>query len=63
MNFLPVALANLPRAFGQSELHKGYFPHFFNTKLNQNYSGPYPDAKHYDPEGMSPDKRRDFYEW
>ncbi|XP_022108384.1 uncharacterized protein LOC110988819 [Acanthaster planci] len=63
MNFLPMALAELPQAFGQKELHKGFFPHFWNTKQNQDYAGPYPDAKYYDPEGMSSDKRQEFYSW
>ena len=63
INFLPMALAKLPLASGQKELHKGFFPHLWNTKPNKDYAGPYPDAKYYDPEGMSSDKRQEFYNW
>ena len=46
-NFLPMALAALPKAFGLTELRKEYFPHRFNTPGNQGYVGPYPDARYY----------------
>ena len=29
LNFIPMALAKFPKTFGQDELCKGYFPHFF----------------------------------
>jgi len=38
-NFLPMALSALPKAFDEPELKKGYFPHLFNTKHNQQYNG------------------------
>ena len=28
-------LANCPKNFGLTELKKGYFPHFYNTKEHQ----------------------------
>ena len=31
INFIPMALAKMPKTFGLHELKKGYFPHFFNT--------------------------------
>ena len=37
-NYLPFALAKMPSAFGMKELKKGYFPHFFNTEANHNYT-------------------------
>ncbi len=37
LNFLPMALADLPKAFGETELKKGYFPHKFNRSEFQNY--------------------------
>ena len=40
INFIPMALAKFPKTFGQEELCKGYFPHFFNKDENQNYVGP-----------------------
>lgn len=43
LTFLPMKLAKIPEAFGLQELCKGSFPHFFNTKANQNYVGPYPE--------------------
>ena len=36
INFLPMALAKLPKSFGLTELKKGYFPHLFNTFKNWN---------------------------
>lgn len=32
LNYFPMALCALPKAFGFSELKKGHFPHLFNTK-------------------------------
>ena len=45
LNFLTMKLSALPKAFGINELKKGWFPHHFNTRENQNYVGPYPDPK------------------
>lgn len=47
LNFLPMRLADLPKAFGLRELKKGYFPHFLNTKGNACYVGSYPAAHFY----------------
>ena len=63
LNFFPMALSKLPVTFGLMELKKGYFPHLFNTKHNQNYEGPLPDAKYYAPDGMNSEKRTEFYDW
>nr|XP_022311186.1 uncharacterized protein LOC111116481 [Crassostrea virginica] len=62
-NYLPFALAKMPSAFGLKELKKGYFPHFFNTKANQNYVGPYPAASFYGPNDMTSSARAAFYAW
>lgn len=36
LNYFPMALAKLPKAFGLGdEFKKGYFPHLFNTASNQ----------------------------
>jgi hypothetical protein len=56
-------LADFPKTFGLTELEKGYFPHFFNRAENQDYVGPMPDFKYYDPNGMSPDDREKFFAW
>ena len=62
-NFLPMRLAKLPETFGFSELKKGYFPHFFNTKKNALYKGPYPDVSDYGEKFMSKQDREIFLEW
>ena len=56
-------LAAFPKTFGLTELQKGYFPHLFNRAENQDYVGPLPDSKFYDPDGMSTDDREKFYTW
>ena len=63
LNFLPMPLSNLPSCFGQSELKKGYFPHLFNTRENQDYVGPLPDVRFYSPDTMTPKARKVFLEW
>jgi hypothetical protein len=63
LNFLPMGLSKLPTAFGLKELSKGYFPHLFNTWENQDYSGPYPDSRYYNPEGMNTESRESFLKW
>ena len=40
LNFIPMRLADFPKTFGIDELAKGYFPHLFNKKENENYVGP-----------------------
>ena len=63
LNFFPIALSKLPKAFGLEELTKGFFPHLWNTLENQNYVGAIPDASFYGPDQMSQTKRAEFYEW
>lgn len=63
LNFLPMPLAALPKAFGEPELCKGYFPHLFNRVENQNYVGPWPDAYYYSPATMKEPVKQDFYKW
>ena len=64
LNFLPMPLANLPKSFGLKEKKKGYFPHFFNTKENENKVLPsLPDMEYYDPDSMSKERRTEFLEW
>ena len=61
LNYFNNSLARLPKIFGLNELHKGYFPHLFATKENQHYKGEIPAASYYDPDGMKPDKRLEFF--
>lgn len=63
LNFLPMKLAALPKAFGLTELRKGYFPHFFNKRENQHYVGPYPDPKAYGADFMSTEDKKAFLSW
>ena len=63
LNFLPMKLAALPKAFGLQELKKGWFPHHFNTKNNQNYVGPFPESSYYGYDYMSDKDRAQFLKW
>ena len=58
MNFFPMALSNFPKTFGLNEMKKGFFPHFFNIQQNQIYEGYMPDKSYYDPDGMSPQEKK-----
>ena len=62
LKFLPMKLAKLPAAFGLPT-SKGEFPHMFNTRENFYYKGPYPHAKYYGAEYMSPSERAKLAEW
>ncbi|XP_023312382.1 uncharacterized protein LOC111692561 [Anoplophora glabripennis] len=64
LNYFPMALSKLPKAFGLGDnFKKGYFPHLFNTSANSNYVGPLPAAEYYDPDNMKPEDRSKFLEW
>ena len=63
LNFLPMRLCALPKAFGLTELCKGYFPHFLNTREHQQYVGPYPESKAYGANYMSTGDRVTFLKW
>ena len=63
LNFIPMALARFPKTFGQDELCKGYFPHFFNKDENQDYVGPMPCQDDYGVNYMKPEAREKFMTW
>ena len=63
LNFIPMALARFPKTFGQDELCKGYFPHFFNKDENQDYVGPIPCQDDYGVNYMKPTEREKFMTW
>ncbi|XP_041466934.1 uncharacterized protein LOC121417330 [Lytechinus variegatus] len=46
LNFLPMSLNKMGKTF-ELNVKKGDFPHFFNTKENQDYIGPLPDPEYY----------------
>ena len=53
LNFLPMKLSKLSETFGLTELKKGWFPHYFNTRDNQTYAGSYPEPRYYEHDFMS----------
>ena len=63
LNFIPMALAKFPKTFGQDELCKGYFPHFFNKDENQDYVGPIPCQDDYGVNYKKPAEREAFMTW
>lgn len=61
LNFIPMPLGAIPVPFGETELAKGYFPHLFNRKENQNDILEHlPDLCYYAPDGMKPESREHF---
>ncbi|XP_077198782.1 uncharacterized protein LOC143839922 isoform X2 [Paroedura picta] len=62
LNHLPMALAKLPKALGFQGC-KGYFPHFFNKRENQNYVGPLPPIECYGVDQMMTHDRDAFLKW
>lgn len=64
LNFIPMALADMPKSFGETELAKGYFPRFYNRKENQQaVLSHLPDIRYYTPDSMKPEARKDFLNW
>jgi len=64
VNFLPMPLASLPKSFGLTELKKGYFPHLFNCRENQEIVLQHlPDKKFYCPDTMKIENRNIFLKW
>ena len=70
--FMPFALSTLPKNFGlktsgvgslNDELCKGYFPHLFNCKENEDYIGPYPTVDQYGLDNMKPSDAESFLVW
>ena len=63
LNFIPMALAKFPSTFGIDEVSKGYFPHLFNPRENQEHVGPIPCEAYYNTNGMKESDRLAFLEW
>lgn len=64
INYFPMALSKLPKAFDLPAIFKkGYFPHLFNTKDNESYIGPLPAIEYYDADNMKEDVREKFLKW
>ncbi len=47
LSFLPIPLSKFTNSFDLKELKKGFWPHTFNTRQNNNYKGPWPEPKYY----------------
>jgi hypothetical protein len=62
-SFLPMKLADFPKAFGLTELRKGHWPHLFNVPENQNYVGPYPQKHFYNYNFMTPSQKKEFLQF
>jgi len=63
LSFLTMPLSGFPKTFGLTELAKGFFPHLFNTRANQNYTGVIPEKHYFMPGGMSVACRERFDVW
>jgi len=61
--FLTMPLKAFPKTFGEKELKKGYFPHWFNTKENWDYEGPMPDADMFKYNSFRERDRNAFIKW
>ena len=62
LNFLPMALRDLPKAFGLPA-QKGFYPHYFNTAANLTYVVEYPEVSYYGVDTMKSQERSDFLAW
>ena len=76
LNFFAMPLKAFPSTFGlkyteqdadgnevEAFYAKGYFPHLFNRRENEDYVGPPPPQSDYMPQTMSLDERANFDKW
>lgn len=64
LNFLPMALAKFPAAFGLTDgLTKGFYPHLFNKMENYNYRGALPAKRFFLTDTMNRSTLQDFDKW
>ncbi|XP_018568461.1 uncharacterized protein LOC108908806 [Anoplophora glabripennis] len=63
LNYFPMALSKLPKAFGLTQLKKGYFPHLFNTSGNENYKGSLPALEYYSPDNLIGSEKSNLIKW
>ena len=57
LSFLPMPLDKFSSTFDLVEMMKGFFPHLFNSRANQNYVGKYAPKEDYQPKFMTLKKR------
>ena len=60
LSFFQCSLAKLSKTFN-IETVKGYFPHYFNTKENQNYIGDIPDYDYFGAGNMTKEGKQAFH--
>ena len=59
-----MALTDMPQAFWEIELAKGFFPHLYNRQENQSSGLKHlPDISFYNTDGMKPETRTKFLQW
>jgi hypothetical protein len=63
LSFITRPLKVFPKIFGEKELKKGYFPHWFNTKQNWTYIGDMPPKEEFRCDSFNEKDRADFLEW
>lgn len=63
LSFMQVALSQLPKMFGVSNICKGDFPHLFNTPANWHYKGDIPALECFMPSMLTQNKHAALVEW
>ena len=63
LNFMTMPLSDMPKTFDIDGVKKGYFPHYFNKKCNDNYIGDLPNKNYFGYKQFSKKKRKDFLIW
>ena len=60
LSFLPMPLSKFTKTFDLKELKKGFWPHTFNTRKNQNYVGKWPEPNYYGVDFMREEQKLEF---
>ncbi|EFO83130.1 hypothetical protein CRE_12953 [Caenorhabditis remanei] len=64
LQYLPMALSQMPKAFGFEEMTKGTFPYMFNHPDHYHKEWPtLPDRGYYEPDLMKPAVKEKFNVW
>ena len=62
LNFFQESLKKLSKSYDIDTV-KGDFPHHFNTRENQNYVGPIPEARMFGDYNKGQSDYDDFHKW
>ncbi|XP_028653646.2 uncharacterized protein LOC114648659 [Erpetoichthys calabaricus] len=60
--FMPMKLRAMPKAFG-FKMFRGYFPHYFNTPIKENYCGLVPPIQYYGQRHLVGEESSCFLPW